>query len=108
MKSAFHDPNPVVMLEHKGLYWSKIHGTENAKSIEPDKDYILPLGKARIVIENTEKNNTICIVTYGMGFIGHKALLLNINGKVEIIDLRTLVPCDEELIYKQLKNMVNV
>ena len=45
MKSAFHDPNPVVMLEHKGLYWSKIHGTENAKSIEPDKDYILPFGE---------------------------------------------------------------
>ena len=81
MKS--HDPNPVVMLEHKGLYWSKIHGTENAKSIEPDKDYILPLGKARMVIENTEKNNTICIVTYGMGFIGHSAALEH-NGKVEI------------------------
>ncbi|MDG2465537.1 MAG: thiamine pyrophosphate-dependent enzyme, partial [Crocinitomicaceae bacterium] len=33
MKSAFYDPNPVVMLEHKGLYWSKIAGTEGAMSI---------------------------------------------------------------------------
>jgi 2-oxoisovalerate dehydrogenase E1 component len=35
MKAAYHDPNPVVMLEHKGLYWSKIKGTEDAKTIEP-------------------------------------------------------------------------
>tara|TARA_B100001564_G_scaffold39906_1_gene28788 strand:- start:243 stop:2285 length:2043 start_codon:yes stop_codon:yes gene_type:complete len=103
MKAAFHDPNPVIMLEHKGLYWSKIHGTENAKSIEPDKDYILPLGKARIVIENTEKNNTICIVTYGMGVYWAQSAALEHNGKVEIIDLRTLVPCDESLIYKSVK-----
>lgn len=32
MKAAFYDPNPVVMLEHKGLYWSKIEGTEAAKN----------------------------------------------------------------------------
>jgi 2-oxoisovalerate dehydrogenase E1 component len=49
MKAAYHDPNPVVMLEHKGLYWSKIKGTEDAKSIEPSPDYIIPFGKARMV-----------------------------------------------------------
>ncbi|MEL7005807.1 MAG: thiamine pyrophosphate-dependent enzyme, partial [Bacteroidota bacterium] len=48
MKAAFHDPNPVVMLEHKGLYWSKVPGTSGAKTIEPDGEYILPLGKSRI------------------------------------------------------------
>ena len=46
MKAAYYDPNPVIMLEHKGLYWSKVKGTETAKSIEPSRDYILPLGKA--------------------------------------------------------------
>src|SRR5678815_5092467 len=51
MKAAFLDPNPVVMLEHKGLYWSKVPGTEEAKSIEPAKDYILPFGKARVILE---------------------------------------------------------
>ena len=35
MKAAYFDPNPVVMLEHKGLYWSKVPGTEEAKTIEP-------------------------------------------------------------------------
>ena len=49
LKAAFYDPNPVVVLEHKGLYWSKIPGTEAAKCIEPDEDYIIPLGKARVV-----------------------------------------------------------
>ena len=45
MKSAYYDPNPVVILEHKGLYWSKIKGTSAAKTVEPSKDYILPFGK---------------------------------------------------------------
>ena len=43
LKAAFLDPNPVVMLEHKGLYWSKVPGTEDAKTIEPSRDYIIPL-----------------------------------------------------------------
>ena len=42
LKAAFYDPNPVVMLEHKGLYWSKVPGTEEAKTVEPAEDYILP------------------------------------------------------------------
>ncbi|MFZ5999095.1 MAG: alpha-ketoacid dehydrogenase subunit alpha/beta, partial [Bacteroidota bacterium] len=51
MKASFYDPNPVVMLEHKGLYWSKVEGTGEAKTVEPDEDYIIPLGKARMVLE---------------------------------------------------------
>ena len=46
LKAAYHDPNPVVFLEHKGLYWSKVKGTDAARTIEPAEDYILPLGKA--------------------------------------------------------------
>ena len=56
MKAAFYDPNPVVMLEHKGLYWSKIPGTEGAMSIEPDEDYIIPFGKARVVQEANQES----------------------------------------------------
>jgi hypothetical protein len=56
MKAAYLDPNPVLVLEHKGLYWSKIPGTENAKTIEPDENYILPIGKACKVIEAEEKH----------------------------------------------------
>lgn len=54
MKSAYYDPNPVVMLEHKGLYWSKIKGTELAKTIEPDEEYVIPFGKGRVVQEADE------------------------------------------------------
>ena len=50
MKAAFLDPNPVIMLEHKGLYWSKVPGTEEAKTPEPSRDYIIPLGKATITL----------------------------------------------------------
>ena len=41
MKAAYYDPNPVVILEHKGLYWGKLKGTEETKSIEPAKDLSL-------------------------------------------------------------------
>ena len=107
MKAAYYDPNPVVMLEHKGLYWSKIKGTEEAKTIEPDEDYIIPLGKGRIVTEAdataVEKGEAVAIITYGMGVYWSKNALKNHIGKVTIIDLRTLVPLDEELILETVK-----
>ena len=104
MKAAFYDPNPVVILEHKGLYWSKIKGTEGAKTIEPSKDYVIPFGKGRIALEsNNDKNNTMCIITYGMGVYWALNAAKNHKEKVEIIDLRTLNPIDEELIFQIVK-----
>lgn len=107
MKSAYHDPNPVVMLEHKGLYWSKIKGTEDAKTIEPDEDYIIPFGKGRIALEaelaNIESGNSICIVTYGMGVYWAKNAAKNFKGQVEVIDLRTLYPMDDELVFESVR-----
>jgi len=103
MKAAYYDPNPVVMLEHKGLYWSKVPGTEDAKSIEPSADYILPLGKARQVLKADEacvtEGRSMCIITYGMGVYWAKAAAASFNGQVEIIDLRTLYPLDEAMIF---------
>jgi 2-oxoisovalerate dehydrogenase E1 component len=96
-----------VMLEHKGLYWSKVAGTEDAKAIEPSKDYILPLGKARVAVqaanEQVNKGQTICIITYGMGVFWAKAVAANFGGQVEVIDLRTLYPLDEELVFETVK-----
>ena len=107
MKAAFLDPNPVLMLEHKGLYWSKVQGTEEAKSVEPSADYILPLGKANIILSaKDEKINdgaSCCIVTYGMGVYWAKAAAKKFPGQVEIIDLRTLFPLDENLIFTSVK-----
>ena len=103
MKAAYHDPNPVVMLEHKGLYWSKIKGTEDAKTIEPDEDYIIPFGKARLVQEASEeavnKGKSMTIITYGMGVYWAKEAAKKFENAVEIIDLRTIMPLDEEAIF---------
>jgi 2-oxoisovalerate dehydrogenase E1 component len=107
MKAAYYDPNPVVMLEHKGLYWSKVPGTEEAKTIEPSRDYILPFGKGNIVLEADEdfadNGESVCIITYGMGVYWAKAAARNFIGQVEIIDLRTLFPLDEHLIFSTVK-----
>ncbi len=99
IKAAFHDPNPVVMLEHKGLYWSKIPGTEEAKCIEPSSDFIVPLGKARTVIEvNPSEDSQCSIITYGRGVYWAKEAAEKFPGAVEIIDLRSIVPVDMEAI----------
>jgi len=99
MKSAYYDPNPVVILEHKGLYWSKIKGTLAAKTIEPSEDYVIPFGKGRIALEADNFENTICIVTYGMGVHWALNAAKHHKGKVEIIDLRTINPLDEKLVF---------
>lgn len=107
MKSAYLDPNPVVMFEHKGLYWSKVPGTDYAKTIEPDENYVVPFGKARTVqlaekgkVENGE---SLVIITYGMGVHWALNASKNFSGQIEILDLRTLNPVDEEAMYEAVK-----
>lgn len=106
MKAAFYDPNPVVMLEHKGLYWSKIKGTEDAKTVEPAKDYIVPFGKGRIAYEaspdKVSKNQSVLVISYGMGVYWAKEAAKSFDGAVEILDLRTLFPLDEDLIKERV------
>lgn len=108
MKAAYHDPNPVVMLEHKGLYWSKIPGTEEARTIEPSADYILPFGKARLVQEAEQdriaNGKATVIVTYGMGVYWAKTAAKQYPQRVTIIDLRTLVPWDEEAVLDAVRS----
>lgn len=107
MKAAYYDPNPVVMFEHKGLYWSKIKGTEDARTVEPDENYIIPFGKARVVQQaatGSSRQSTITVITYGMGVYWAKNAAARISsGQVEIIDLRTLVPLDEEAVFSSVK-----
>lgn len=107
MKSAYYDPNPVVMLEHKGLYWSKIKGTEDARTIEPDEDYVIPFGKGRIAISadrnEIDGGRALLVVTYGMGVYWSKAAAESFPGRVEVLDLRTLVPLDEALVFERTK-----
>jgi len=103
MKAAYLDPNPVVMLEHKGLYWSKVKGTDAARTIMPDRDYVLPLGKGNMISEaSTEHKATgdnVLVIAYGMGVHWALNASKNIEQNVGILDLRSLYPLDEELIF---------
>jgi len=107
LKSAYLDPNPILLLEHKGLYWSKIPGTEGAKTIEPDEDYVIPFGKARNVLKADEKmvsnGDSIAIITYGRGVYWSLEAANNFKNKIEILDLRSLSPLDNKMIFDTVK-----
>lgn len=107
MKAAFLDPNPVIMLEHKGLYWSKVPGTETARMEEPSFDYIIPLGKAAVALPafalRVAEGDSCCVITYGMGVYWAKAAAAALPGQVEVIDLRCLFPLDEEMVFETVK-----
>jgi 2-oxoisovalerate dehydrogenase E1 component len=84
--ASFEDGNPVLFLEHKGLYRS-------AKGPVPEGHYTLPLGRARISREGTDAT----VVTYGVGVVWalQAAETLAQEGlSVEVVDLRTLLPWD--------------
>lgn len=106
-KAAFYDPNPVVMFEHKGLYWGKVPGSKEARTIEPDSDYIIPLGKARIYREASpemiEDGESCVVITYGMGVHWAKNAANNMGGRIEVLDLRTLMPYDWEMICERVR-----
>lgn len=107
LKAAYYDPNPVVIFEHKGLYWSKIPGTKGAMTVEPDEDYVIPIGKARVVQEASpekiEKGESAVIITYGRGVYWSLEASEKYPGAVEIIDLRSLSPIDTDAIYAATK-----
>lgn len=96
--SAFEDGNPVMFFEHKALYRSI---TENVL----EDYYTIPIGKAKIIKELAKTNqSSVSIITYGMGV--HWALeVINKNklDNVEIIDLRSLIPLDTEILFKSVK-----
>ncbi len=92
LASSINDPNPIMFFEHKALYRS-ISGKV------PDNLYTIELGKGNIVNEG----NDLTIITYGMGVHWSLDLLNEINCSVEIIDLRTLIPLDTEMIYNSVK-----
>ncbi len=107
MKAAYYDPNPVVIFEHKGLYWSKVKGTKGATSLMPDEDYVLPFGKANVLQEiwKQEEQETITIITYGMGvhWAMNASAELGLQDSIEVVDLRTLHPLDEDTIMASVK-----
>ncbi|MEQ8330893.1 MAG: alpha-ketoacid dehydrogenase subunit beta [Longimicrobiales bacterium] len=97
LKAAIRDDNPVIFEEHKGLYRAP-----DLREVLPDEDYVVPLGKARTVREGSD----VTLVTYGA--MVHKsaeaAETLAADGvSVEVIDLRTLLPLDEDAVVDSVK-----
>ncbi|MDN3506807.1 MAG: thiamine pyrophosphate-dependent enzyme [Simkaniaceae bacterium] len=98
LKASIRDPNPVIFLEHKGLYRQRVFSARKM----PAKDEILPLGKANIVRDGTD----ITLVGWGMTVfmavdVAEKLSKEGIS--VEIIDLRTIVPLDFDAIAKSVR-----
>ena len=97
LKAACRMDDPVIFMEHKGLYRQGFSSTP-----EPDKNYILPFGKAKIV----QEGNILTIITWGAMvqkcIESVKACELE-QGMVEIVDIRTLNPLDHETISSSVE-----
>ena len=97
LKTALRLKDPVLFLEHKGLYRQS-----HATTAEPDADYLLPFGKAKVVQEGED----LTVVTYG--YMVHETAFalkkLQAEGfSVELIDLRTIAPLDTDTIYNSIR-----
>ena len=93
--AAFDDGNPVLFLEHKGLYRS-------AKGPVPAGRYTLPIGSAAIAREGTDAT----VVTYGVGVVWalDAARTLAQEGRsIEVVDLRTLLPWDTGTVMASVR-----
>jgi 2-oxoisovalerate dehydrogenase E1 component len=97
MKTACRIDDPVVFFEHKGLYRQVF-----SKSPEPDASYLIPFGKAKIV----QPGEHLTAITWGSGVVRCQraaAELARDGFSVEVIDLRTLVPLDEDAIFTSVR-----
>jgi 2-oxoisovalerate dehydrogenase E1 component beta subunit len=98
LKAAIRDDNPVLFEEHKGLYRAP-----GLREVLPDEDYLVPLGRARTVREGRD----LTIVTYGAmvhrSAEAAEALDREDGVSVEILDLRTLLPLDDDAIVESVK-----
>ena len=97
LKTACRIKDPVLFCEQKGLYRQSY-----AISPEPDENYLLPFGKAKIVKEGTD----VTVVSWGVSLwdpiLAAKKLEAE-DFSVEVIDIRTIVPLDEETIFNSVK-----
>ncbi len=98
LKTACRINDPVLFCEHKGLYRQS-----SAITPEPGDDYLLPFGKAKIVKEG----NDLTVVSYGVSMwdsvLAAKKLEEEFGYSVEVIDIRTIIPLDEETIFRSVK-----
>jgi len=97
IKTAARSEDPVIFLEHKGLY-----RRVQAKTPEPDSDYLIPFGRGRV----RRAGKDLTLVTWGstVYLALEAARRLEVKGvDVEVIDLRSIAPLDEEIIFDSLR-----
>lgn len=103
LKTACRLQDPVLFCEHKGMYRLPF-----SRTIEPDDNFLIPFGKARIVKEGTDAT----VVTYGMGVKDTvnavKQIEKEFDKTIEIIDLRTIVPWDKEAVLNSVRKTSRV
>ncbi len=94
--SSIDDPNPVLFFEHKGLYRS-------VKSDVNESLYSVDIGKGSVV----KSGDKLSIITYGIGVHWAESEIKKISPElqqsIELIDLRTLIPWDRELVFQSVK-----
>ncbi len=92
MRACIRDNDPCLFLEHKYLY-------RRIKEVVPQEDYIIPIGKAKVV----EEGDDLTIVTYGM--MVHRCLevVKDLDASIEVIDLRSIYPLDREAIVQSVQ-----
>ncbi len=98
LKTAARMQDPVLFLEHKGLYRAM-----PARTPEPDENYLIPFGKA-----STRRSGTdLTVVTWGytvhQAEAAANALAEEGAGSVEVIDLRTIVPWDKQAVFDSVR-----
>lgn len=97
IKTAVRSDNPVLFLEHKGLY-RQVY----TKGLEPDADYLIPFGKSKVVSQGTD----LTVVTWGRGVPMTQQALSRMGDdapSVEVLDLRSIVPLDLEGILDSVR-----
>jgi 2-oxoisovalerate dehydrogenase E1 component len=102
IKMAARAEDPVLFLEHKGLY-----RRPQAKTQEPDADYLVPFGRGRVCKEGRE----LTVVTWGSTVytVLEAVRQLETAGRsIEVVDLRSIVPLDEEIIYNSVRKTSRV
>ena len=97
MKTACRIDDPVIFFEHKGLYRQVF-----SKAFEPDADYLIPFGKAKIV----QPGSDMTAITWGSGVVRCQRAAAELEKEgfsVEVIDVRTLAPLDDDLIFSSVR-----
>jgi len=95
LKTSIRNPNPVIFLEHELLYKEK-------SNVPQETDFLIPLGKGNLITEG----NDVTIIGFSMSvqrILKSLPEINKLNIKPDVIDLRSIKPLDEDLIYQSVK-----